>query len=133
MRTVPPYGAYYPVVDPEENPAAPTPKPVYRKMALTEFTASVDRGNTELSLTHEFAPVVTDRVRVILRKGRFDDPTHPDVPDVTVLSGGRTVACRALMPKRIIKKFPIVGNDYRDFLVSLCLNISIILLPTLRK
>ena len=89
-----PYGAYYPVVDPEENPAAPTPKPVFRELTLTEFTASIDRGNTDLSLIHEFIPVVTDRGRVILRKGRFDDPTHPDVLDVTVLSEGRTVACR---------------------------------------
>lgn len=97
------YGAYYLVVDPEENPAAPTPKPVYREMALTEFTASIDRGNTELSLTHEFAPVVTDRVRVILRKGCFDDPTHPDVLDVTVLSEGRTVVCREVKETFTVK------------------------------
>ncbi|MBR5124095.1 MAG: hypothetical protein IKU90_03100 [Clostridia bacterium] len=91
-----PFGAYYLIVDPLEDPATPADAPAYRELSLTEFTAEIDKGNREASLVHDFAPMITDRVRVILRKGCFEDPTHPDVTHVEVVSANETVLCHAV-------------------------------------
>jgi hypothetical protein len=86
-----PFGAYYLVVDPAAAPELPAETAACRELALTDFTAEIDRGNTELSLTHTFEPMRTEKIRVILRKGCFEDPTHPDVTEIEVLSEGKTV------------------------------------------
>lgn len=104
----PPFGAYYLVVDPDGIPDLPVPAEVYREIPLTDFTAEIDRGNTALSLTHELSPVTTERLRVILRKGCFEDPTHPDVTEIEVLSEGRTILCH-----RVNKTFTVEYDDVK--------------------
>lgn len=91
-----PFGAYYLVVDPDAAPACPSEAPVYQELPLTNFSAEIDRGNTEKVLIHGFAPVTTDGVRVVLRKGAFDDAIHPDVQDIEVLCEGKTVLFHAV-------------------------------------
>ena len=96
-----PFGAFYLVIDPYEKPGAvlpapelQTPEQVCRGIELTGFTVSIDRGNTALSLLHAFEPVVTDKVRVLLRKGCFDDPAHPEVSNIEVYRGSDIITRR---------------------------------------
>ena len=87
-----PFGSFYLVIDPFEKREEPAHGHEYREMKLTKFTAFIDRGNMERSISHSFLPLVTDRVRVILRKGPFSDPLHPDVAGITISARGMTVA-----------------------------------------
>ncbi len=103
-----PFGAFYLVIDPQEKAEMPAPPTAFRELELTRFTASVDRGNTALSLTHTFVPAVTDRVRVILRKGCFEDPTHPDVTELEVFLRGGSVA-----RKRVDNAFTVEYDEVK--------------------
>ncbi|GEM_PF-4921772 len=86
-----PYEAVYVVVDPtqEQEPAVASTIPEERQ--LTDFTVAIDRGNTSRSLIHPIPPTVTDRMRLILSKGSFDNAERPDVESITLLCDGKEV------------------------------------------
>jgi len=94
--TFAPYEACYVVIDPTQPRQITEPAVLIREIPLTDFTEEIDRGNAETALTHPIEPVTIDRVRVILRKGNFADPSHPDVENITLLHRGEPVLHRAV-------------------------------------
>ncbi len=105
-----PYQAWYIVVDPSEKQRSSfIPKETAREIPLTEWTAYIDRGNTEKSLLHQIGEAVSSGLRLILRKGCFDDPIHPDVERIELLCGGE-----AVFSKEIRKSFTVEYDEVAE-------------------
>ena len=89
-----PFGSWYVVIEPEAEAQVRQETTLVRKISLDAFTAEIDRGNTDKLVAHRFDPVTTSKMRVILRKGCFDDPTHPDVAEIVLCRDGEEILCR---------------------------------------
>ena len=90
------YGSWYLVIEPGQEAEAVQGKTLVRKIPLEAFTAEIARGNTEKLVTHTIAPIRTSKMRLILRKGCFDDPTHPDVAEIFLCRDGEVVLHRRM-------------------------------------
>ena len=90
------YGSWYLVIEPGHEAEAPQEMTLVRKIPLEAFTAKIDRGNTEKLVTHRMDPIRTSKMRLILRKGCFEDPTHPDVAEIFLCRDGEVVLHRSV-------------------------------------
>jgi hypothetical protein len=91
----------------QEAEAAREMTPV-RRIPLEAFTADIARGNTERLVTHKINPIRTSKMRLILRKGCFDDPTHPDVAEILLCRNGEVV-----LQRDIQQEFTVVFDEVK--------------------
>ncbi|MBO4326229.1 MAG: hypothetical protein J5950_03040 [Clostridia bacterium] len=105
-----PYQSFYIVVDPNDAAVKAQPEQadntVTRKLEFEHFTAYIDRGNTSKTVDHVIPAAEISAVRLTLRKGCFDDPTHPDVESVELLLGGKSV-----LKRNINESFTVVYDE----------------------
>ena len=100
------YGSWYLVIEPGQEAEAVQGKTLVRKIPLEAFTAEIERGNTEKLVTHKIDPIRTSKMRLILRKGCFDDPTHPDVAEILLCRNGEVVLQRGIQ-----QEFTVVFDE----------------------
>ena len=85
--------AIYLVVDPSSPAASDAAERIpSRIIDLSRFSVCVDEGNREKTLTHSFSPAETGKIRLIVRKGPWEDPEHPDVREIKVFAGEKIIA-----------------------------------------
>ena len=103
-----PYGSWYLVIEPEREAEALQKTTLVRTIPLEAFTAEIERGNTEKLVTHQIDPIRTSGMRLVLRKGCFDDPTHPDVAEIFLCRDGEVVVHR-----RIGQEFTVLFDEVK--------------------
>lgn len=84
-----PYEGYYIVIDTSEQISVG--ENVNYGNVVTEinsgWTAKIDTGNKQTTISHDFAPVTSGKIRMICRKGSFEDPQYVYINEIDVNNG----------------------------------------------
>lgn len=84
-----PYEGYYIVIDPSENIAVG--KDVNYGGVVTNinsgWTAKIETGNKNTTISHDFTSVTSQKIRMVCRKGSFDEPQYVYVNEIEVNNG----------------------------------------------
>jgi len=109
-----PYEACYLVIDSaEKGKACPETKVLSHEIPLSAFLVNIDRGNTEKTTRHIIPKTCTSRIRMVCRKGCFEDPYHPDVSEIEILCAGKNI-----LQEKVQRTFDTAYDACGEIIVS---------------